>query len=257
VVVDGAALPDLAGLTFAAPAEPTPRPARAPRGRGDEDAIKAAVADPAVTVEALVPLLSALPRVWRGLAAAREGLEGLDRAEVDRRLALVLEAADQAAPEGVRIAEGTTLAIDIAARQGPGSAVAAALESGPVAARFGGAFVHGAIEAAGALIAAGVVIDRVHHGVTARERREDPVLEALGDALDGVWRVMGKQGERDVEAWFVGALPPDAAAAVPRLLLVERARAVLVADDSVARAWAVTNGPAPVDAAGVAAALAG
>src|SRR5690606_23089546 len=113
----------------------------------------------------------------------------------DARAARVLQALDAAAPEGVRLPEGTTVGVRAAAAAPVGGQAEQVLTTGPTAARFGGRGAADVVTVARALVEGGWQIERVYRGPTGRERREHPMLQALGDSADGIWRlVVAKQG---------------------------------------------------------------
>ena len=54
------------------------------------------------------------------------------------------------------------------------------------------------------------------------------MLDAVGEHLSGLWRLLVSQGDRKGEVWFVGGLPIEGRAGLPQLLLEERPRAVVL-----------------------------
>jgi hypothetical protein len=82
----------------ARPAEP--RPPRKERGADELRAALSAAERP--SVDALVPLIGALPRVHKAFPILREALQAFPPAEADARLAGALDPADRPAPEHTR-----------------------------------------------------------------------------------------------------------------------------------------------------------
>jgi hypothetical protein len=78
---------------------------------------------------------------------------------------------------------------------------------------------------------------RVLRGTTRREKEKQPVLETLGDALDGLWRLLVRKGEVRGEVWYLGSLSPEGRAGVPQLLLDEHQRAVVIPVEPDLLSW--------------------
>lgn len=238
----GVAVSD-AGAAIATLAAATPA-AHAPRERAGDtlDAVRALLAGPeAPNEDALAEQLAKLPRVYRAFAVATEVLPQFSPADADARLAILLRAADKAAPKGAALAEGTSLAIRSAATVDK-SAAAACLLSGPSAVRFGGPRADALVAIGAALGRSGMIVDRVLRGTTVRERKDDKALDALGDAADGFWRLLVLQGEKKAEVWLLGDLKPEGKAAVTRLLQTPAPRVVVVPVDGDLLAWYGTIG---------------
>lgn len=231
---------------------PAPKPAPAPRPEAPKappvDSHKARVqaviealhADEVPTAEALEPLVAPIKRV-RDLFDAADALTGDD---VEARRVALLLALHRTAPEHVRLAQGTTLALHTAATSPDGPA-ATLLTEGEAASRFGGPGAEIVVPVAVAAQQAGWKVDRVLRGVTRRERREVPALEILGPHLEALWRLLvDKDGTRG-EVWIASELPLEGRAAVPQLLGQDRPR-VAVLEPTVADGWEGLGGPAAV-----------
>jgi hypothetical protein len=225
----------------AAPAgdRPAPRAPRAPRADAFEG-VRAALSTDPLTVEALVGPIAALPRAHRVFPIAREVFA--DRDDLDARMAIVLQAAHLAAPPGVRLAEGTSIALEAAAMHGLDSPLGRLLVDADTAARYGGAGVTELLGVAAATRNVGLRIGRVLRGATLREKKASPVVDALGDSLDALWRLLvqrdGANGPFRAEIWFVSELTPEVKTAAPILLAEAHPRAVVLATPALAEGWA-------------------
>lgn len=187
----------------------------------------------APTAEALTPLFQALRKARAGLHVAAEALaEKAEEAAVATGIA-VLQAADAGTPDNIRLGEGTTLAVQLYARTGD-SLLRQSLTTGVLAARYGGDGIAPVLDVARAMHARGLSIARVGRGVLGKERREDPVLDALGDAADGLWRIVLADG---AEALFLAGLSPEGRAAVPALLARPAKRAVIIPVEGELLGW--------------------
>ncbi len=238
----GVAVSD-AAHAIAALAAATPA-AHAPRERAGDtlDAVRAMLAGAEMPNEdALAEQLAKLPRVYRAFAVATEVLPKFSAAEADDRLALLLRAADKAAPKGAALAEGTSLAIRSAATVEK-SAAAAVLLAGPAASRFGGPRADALVAIGAAIGRAGMTVDRVLRGTTVRERKDDKALDALGDSADGFWRLLVLNGEKKAEVWLLGDVKPEGKAAITRLLQTPAPRVVVVPVDGDLLGWYGTIG---------------
>jgi hypothetical protein len=196
-------------------------------------------ADAAPTADALTEPVQALHKLRDAfLTADRLWSDGFP-ADASERLGVLMQVADQAAPDGLSVPEATTLALRVGAEQG-GPAVDA-LTSGPTAKRFGGPGMADVVALVRAAKDAGWRVRRAFLGTTRRERRHSPVLSELSTALDGVWRLGLERGDGDArerrELWYVAELPIEGRAAVPQLLLEERERTVVLPIDPELMAW--------------------
>jgi hypothetical protein len=228
----------------AARAEADGAPAAA-RGPGPMEAIAALFNGDADPSEAdYAAPLAAVRRSFRAFVAIRQTIAARAAAEVDARLATLLRAVHEATPTHVRLAEGASVALRVAAAH-PDGAVAAILRGADaLAARYGGPGLDGALATASAVHAAQGTVGRVLLGLSRRERDASPVLAALPPELGGLWRLLVAHGERRGEVWWVDGLTPEGQAAVPQLLLEDRPR-VIVAAEGVAIPGAVSLADAP------------
>jgi hypothetical protein len=223
------ATPAVAPRAPKAPAAPT---AEAPsRGPGPMEAIAALFGGETEPTEAdYTAPLAAVRRSFRAFVAIRQTLASQAAAAVDARLATLLRAVHAATPAHVRLAEGASVALRVAAAH-PDGAVAALLRGADaLAARYGGPGLDGALATAAAVHAAGGSVGRVLLGLSRRERDGSPVLAALPGELGGLWRLLVSHGERRGEVWWVEGLTPEGEAAVPQLLLEDRPRVIVVAE---------------------------
>jgi len=195
------------------------RAAKAERGPRPEDVLKDVLASPEPPQDAaLVEVLGRLRRLWHAFGAA-EGM-GLD----DERAGQLLEAVDRVAPPGLRLASGIGFGIHTAAAHGEDGRAARAL----ALERYAGPTAPALVSLGVAALASGWTVDRVLRGATRRECKEYPMLDAVGEHLSGLWRLLVSQGDRKGEVWFVGGLPIEGRAGLPQLLLEERPRAVVL-----------------------------
>lgn len=227
----------LAALDRVTPVE-APAEAAAPPSREEDvlEALGAALAGGA-TEDDLVAILARLPRVHPAFRVARDALDALSPAEREERAVAFLHAAHRAAPERARLPEGITLAARIAASPGSSGAAREVLVGGETAHRYGGPGVETIVDLVGVAQGAGFGVARVLRGPTARERRGDPVLQALGEAADGVWRLLVERDDKRGEIWFLADVSPEGRAAVPRLMGSEYPRVVVLPDDPGLAEW--------------------
>ncbi|TNE89787.1 MAG: hypothetical protein EP330_10285 [Deltaproteobacteria bacterium] len=218
-----------AGKSERKPAEPKPE-----RKSVDEANARllAVLGADSVDADALSEALSAYDRLHKAFVAVR-GAELSDAAQL-----AFLQGVHAAAPAKARLPEGTSSAVRLASAGVDGAV--ALLTEGETAERFGGAGIDTVLEAARALHAAGVRLDRAVRGAMARERRQDPVLSALDAGADGVWRLMGTAGETQVQLAVLAVDTPEARAALPRLW--SRSQALLLPEDAMAW-YAELDGP--------------
>ncbi len=229
----------LAAAVPLAAVEAAPPPPRRERA-GDALGVLLSGAE-APEVEALEALIRKFPRVHKSFGVIREALAALSPEEADRRLAIALEAAHRAAPDRARLSEGATLALRSAAAV-KGESAALKAVSGAMNERFGGPMFSELAEVAIAAIRLGFGLERVLRGSTGRERRDDPVLDALGDAADGLWRLQFSRGESEVELWFMAEVTPEGRAAVPRWLQHPAKRVVVAPVPADWLGWYETTG---------------
>jgi hypothetical protein len=149
-----------------------------------------------------------------------------------------LRAVDANAPAKARLPEGTSMAVRLAS-EGNADARAMLLDA-PTSARFGGSGMERVLEAATTLASSGWTIQRAVRGAMSRERRQDPVLSALGDAERSVWRLIASRGEQEASLLVLAEDSPEGRAAVPRLM---RRAAALVLPDAALEWYATVEGP--------------
>ncbi|MCB9680016.1 MAG: hypothetical protein H6733_00965 [Alphaproteobacteria bacterium] len=223
----------------------TERPA-APRPDPEADLAAAFTEGQATDAGAYAPALAGVRRAWRAFAAIRDAVASMTPAEIDSRLPAFLEAVHLAAPADVRLAEGMTVVLRIAAAV-PGGGVEAVLARGDaVSERFGGPRLLGLVQVARTLTDAGWSIRRVLIGVTRREERTQPALGALAREVHGLWRLVVARDDHAGEVWWIDAPSPEARAAAPLLYLDARNRVVVIAPDEDAAAWPAPPAPTQV-----------
>lgn len=206
------------------------------------DDVRAVIeASEAPSPESVAQALEKLPKLRDAFLHATRTWHELP-ADASRRLHDLLVAADAQAPATLRVPEATTLALRVAATQG--GPTATVLAEGSAAERFGGPGITDVIAVVAGAIGAGWSLRRAFRGTTRRERRNQPMLEAVSGALDGLWRLgVEKDGQR-AEIWFIADLPVEGRAAVPQLLLEERQRVVVLPIDAdLTSWWAGLDGP--------------
>ena len=192
------------------------------------------------TAEAMKPVLAGMRKLREAFLATAKSWDPLPD-DASHRLAPVLEAADAAAPQGLRIPEAVTLALRVAAKA-KGPTMDALV--GPLAERFAGPGIVDVVDIVAAAAASGWGLRRAFRGTTRRERRNNAALTELGESLDGVWRLEVEKGSKRVELWFVAELPVEGRAALPQLLLEQKERIVLLPIDAELSAWyASVDGP--------------
>lgn len=226
--------------------ERAPKEASAPRAAATPAAPAAPKIDPMDAVKALlgadgVPTLEQLRAVLEPLPKLRDAFLFASRtwfplaADASARAAVLLDAADAEAPDGLRVPEATTLSLRIAAQQG--GDVLTRLQNGPTAERFAGPGVVDVVGVVKGAADAGWELRRAFRGTTRRERRNQPMLNELGGGLDGLWRLGVEKGEERAEIWFVADLPIEGRAAVPQLLMDDRKRVVVLPVDPDLMSW--------------------
>jgi hypothetical protein len=205
-------------------------------------AVKEALAAPDVSVETLIPAVAPV-RKLRELLDLVESIEGED---VAHRIEALLLAIHRTAPADVRALQGTTVALRQAGR-GQDDLARRLLIDGEAAVRFGGPGVDILLPVAVQAQQAGWRLDRVLRGATRRERLDNAGLDALADALDGLWRLLVRRGDTKAEIWVVDHLPPEGRAAVAQLALEPHRRlAILPASSELTDGWSALGGPRAV-----------
>ena len=210
------------------------RPVRRERDSAEVAALFAAELPP--VMDEVLPAMQAMPRVYRAFPAIRDAIAAMSVEEQDTRWALALEAADRAAPAGVRLSEGASVAIEMLRRRGRSSEAYSYL-CGFGASRYAGPGFETVAILAAAAVDAGWSLNRVLRGTTVKERRDDPVLDALGHAADGLWRALLDRAGGTVELWFMADLAPEGRAAIPRILLTPGRRIIVVPVDGDLLSW--------------------
>jgi hypothetical protein len=162
------------------------------------------------------------------------------------RAALILTAMHAVVPQGSRVLEGTTLAVQHLCRE-PNAALLACLTTGDESVRYGGVGIEGVLQIAQGLVSAGWSLNRVLRGTTRRERRDNEVLESIGAGADEIWRLLIGNEKVTGELVYVASLSAEGRAALPQLLLVERNRQVILPVEPELLEWyRQTDGPAPI-----------
>ena len=210
------------------PEERKPSP-RALAKQRSEDLKAALTAEAVPEVDALVPLLAEWPRQWRAIAAAERW--DLDDARFER----LLHAVDKAASDDRQIPGGTSAAVRRAAEGN--AAFRELLLSGSTAARYGGEGVDVLVDLASAAAEDGWKVDRVLRGPTRKESERHKILGTVGDAMNGLWRVLVRKDEAKAEIWYVAGLPAEGRAGVPMLLLDEHQRVIVLPVDPDLLGW--------------------
>ncbi len=179
---------------------------------------------------------AALVEVLKGFRRPSSALRVAERVEAPMTVATaLLQAVHEASDDDRVLPEGTTLGIRAAAA---GVAEARAmLVDGPTARRFGGDGVGDVADLGKVLVDDGWELFRVLRGTTRREKERAPVLDTLGEALDGLWRLLVRKGDVKGEVWYLGSLSPEGRAGVPQLLLEEHNRAVVLPVEPELLAW--------------------
>ena len=191
------------------------------------------------SVNDLAAPLGALRRVGEAFAIARRSLSD---AQLDDRLALLLDAVEQAQVPVSRTLEGTGVVLDAASRF-PEGKVAAWLASEVGQARFGGPGLDQVVGVMAQLPQdQGWRVGTVLRGTTTRERKDDAVLAALGHNADALWRVVLRRQKDRKEIWVLTDLTPEARAAAVQLAGVEAPRLVLADGGELEAAKALPNG---------------
>jgi hypothetical protein len=221
--------------------------ARRPKTSPLSEALRAAEAP---TVEALVPLIEKYRRTYKSFEASRGLLNEAGLSDAQERLATFLRAADQVAPENVKLNEGVTVVVQGAARM-PEGPLAQLLQEASAQRRYGGAEVLEVVPIGRAALEAGWSIRRAMLGPTRRERDTHP---DLGEACDALWRLIIDGEEQTGEIWFTKA-PEEAAQKLLALLPAERPCLVLTtqglgpaAGEAPSLRWDGSQGKAVVEA---------
>jgi len=216
-----------------------PRPKAAPKAEAPKAEEPKGPTPPQELTELLgaaEPDTAAIEAVVRSFRRPSSALRVAERAEAPLSLAPVLLTAVHAASDDDRmLPEGTTLALRAAAAGVEG--VRELLADGPTAARYGGPGVDAVSDLAAVLVGDGWELFRVLRGTTRREKEKQPVLDTLGEALDGLWRLLVRKGDVKGEVWFLGSLSPEGRAGVPQLLLEDHQRAVVLPVDPELLSW--------------------
>lgn len=161
-------------------------------------------------------------------------------------LSLVLRTMHGVVPEGSRILEGTTMAIQfLCDHESP--LVLDCLTDEALGSRYGGVGIRGVLDIARALQPHGWSVSRVLRGTTRRERRDDEILNTIGEGADEIWRLVMQNESIKGEIVFMETLSPEGRAALPQLLRVPRNRlVVLPVEPDVLEWYRQTEGPEPL-----------
>lgn len=239
--------PEPARETAAAVSSDSPRPVREKRERkrdNDDEVvglIAAALADGA-DAEALAPLVSQLARSFKAFTAVRDAVQG-DPAGADAQLSALMIATHGSAPEHVRLSEAASLALQVAARVPEGNVAAILADDGALGARYAGPGWRTVVDVVGG-VAPPWEVDRVLRGVTRREKRRRPELDALSGAAEGLWRVLISSGETRDEIWALSELNAEGQALVAQMVPEMNPNAVVVCDAVLQDWFAGLKGPA-------------
>lgn len=193
-------------------------PARPPKASPLFDALR--TAEPP-TAEVLLPLIEKYRRTYKSFEACRGLLTDPSISDAQERVATFLRAADQVAPEKVKLNEGVTVVVQGAAML-EGGPIARLLEEESALRRYGGAEVLELVPIARAVIEAGWSVRRVMLGPTRRER---DIHSDLGEASDALWRLIIEGQEQTAEVWFTKA---SGGAGVKLLALLPAERPCLI-----------------------------
>lgn len=234
-----AALGPARPLAERAPRERKPRaetaetaPVPVPQGPPPEELLLAVLGADEIDADALRLALDGFERLHHAFVALRE-------ASLSPEAQIVfLRAVDALAPAKARLPEGISIAVRLAS-QGHEAAQALLLEA-PSAERFGGQGVDQVLEAATALAGSGWTVQRAVRGAMARERRQDPVLSALGDAERSIWRLLVRREDVEASLMVLVEDSPEGRAAVPRLT---RRVTALVLPEAAIEWYAAFEGP--------------
>lgn len=185
---------------------------------------------------ALDEAVATFSRAYQAFRVARIVLDERSDAQAPAARTAFLRAIDRGVPEHVRVPEGTSWAVRLAAT---------GHDTGLLSddSRFGGPGIGALVAVATGLAETGFTVDRVQIGASKRERREDPVLEPLDAPFGGLWRM--KVG--DVEVAVLTDLTPEGRVAATRLLTDESPRVVVVPlDGDLLSWWRSTGGADPI-----------
>ena len=188
-----------------------------------------------------------------GLRRARDLFRCLEvvRAENEERvtpelLSLILRTMHGVVPSGSRILEGTTMAVQYLC-QHESALVSDCLTEETLGLRYGGVGIEGVIDIARALHPHGWTVSRVLRGTTRRERRDDEILNSIGEGADEIWRLVMQNDAIKGEIVFMKTLSPEGRAALPQLLRVPRNRlVVLPVEPDILEWYRQTDGPEPL-----------
>jgi hypothetical protein len=191
------------------------------------------------SVEALLPLVETYRRTYKSFEACRGLLTDASLSDPQARMATFLRAADQVAPEKVRLNEGITVVVQ-GASLAPEGPIARLLEEESALRRYGGAAVLEILPVGRAVIEAGWSIKRAMVGPTRRERDTHGELGAVGESL---WRLTVEAGANTGEIWYTKASGEEVVQ-LRALLPAERPCLILDGASGDVRIWAAgLDGP--------------
>jgi len=219
---DDAVVAGLGEVKAAEPRPTAPEPAAGPRPQEVLEGLL--TRDEPATVDELVEVMAGFRRRFRAFQVAERVFGQLP----SDRIATLLDAVHIEADTDRRIPSGTTLGVRAAARSGASSRVHSLLVEGPTAARYGGPGIESVVGITAALQGKGWALHRLLRGATRRECEAMPVVGALSEHLDGMWRLLVGKGAVRGEIWYVESLPAEGRAAVPQLLLRDAHRVVVL-----------------------------
>lgn len=220
------------------PREPSPFPRLAELASAPEPA----------TVEAWSEAIAPVRLKGRALGPVRGPIQDREAPDGDAHFAPFLRAM-LGAVDGWLPPEVITFAVRVAA-DAPQGAVAEVLIEAESAGRLGPSGARVLVDAAAAARQAGFGIGKVLIGITGRERRENPALDALADASRGWWRLL-LSGPARAELWWIPSTTPELRSAIALLLGEGAPAAALLSDEAdLAQWWATLPGaPASIAAA--------
>ncbi|MCB9664749.1 MAG: hypothetical protein H6732_11595 [Alphaproteobacteria bacterium] len=237
---------EAAPVVEALAALPAPEPPAPPPPDPAEQLRTLFEADPPSPEEAYAEPLAAQARAYKALVAVRGPLHARTPAEADVRMAPFLRAVHASAPAGVRLVEGVSEAVRLAAMV-PGGAVDALLRAGDAAAaRYGAPGVLPLVGLLSPAVAEGWSVGRVLLGITRGEERARPALAPLGKAVRGLVRVRLRRGDVEGEVWWLDEPSAEAQMALPLLLLAPGARVLVAASGQGIEGWLSPDAGTPL-----------
>ena len=184
------------------------------------------------SVDDILELVRSYRRTYQCFEAIR-GLHEEEYTDVGERLAILLEAAHQVAPERARLNEGQSIVLRQIAEH-PDGAVAKRMRDEALLQRYGGTDLFELAALGPHWLSSGWRLRRVVQGATRREREK---VESLASSAAGLWRLVLENNGLEAELWYLPSLQGEDTSGLEVLLPEHRPCVVVVAQEGQEPGW--------------------